>query len=398
MKKMIHVYSAILFLWIVGCGKSETLVREDIGEDNENPPPVERSLQLINAFESLRFDRPVDFQSPDDGTDRIFVVEQRGLIKMFPNEEDVSTAIDFLDIRDRVDDTASELGLFSIAFHPQFASNGYFYVHYTTSRTLSVVSRFTISSANPNQADLTTEQVLLQVPQPFTNHNGGQLAFGPDNLLYIALGDGGSGGDPQGNAQNRTNLLGTVLRIDVDRTENGNNYGIPTDNPYAGNANFRNEIYAYGLRNPWRMSFDIQTGFLWAGDVGQNATEEIDIIENGNNYGWNIVEGNECFGETNCNTSGLTPPVFEYGQGNGDRSITGGYVYRGTSAPSLEGQYIYGDFVSGRIWSLDAAQNGTRTNILLMDTEHNIASFGTDANNELYLCSFNGTILKFVEN
>ncbi|WP_394749733.1 PQQ-dependent sugar dehydrogenase [Spongiimicrobium salis] len=396
MKIMMKPSFVMVFLMLIGCGKSDT--NTPFQEDGTDPMDSPPSLTLVNAFGNLRFDRPVDFQSPNDDSNRLFVVEQAGRILWFLNDESVSQSESFLDIRNRVDDSASEMGLLGLAFHPQFASNGYIYVNYTASGPVTVISRFQLMTGSPDRIDPDSELVLLRIPQPFGNHNAGQLAFGPDNLLYIALGDGGSGGDPQGNAQNRGNLLGNILRIDIDRTENGNTYGIPTDNPYAGNLNFRNEIYAYGLRNPWRMSFDTVTGDLWAADVGQNATEEINRIENGNNYGWNILEGRDCFSATSCDASGLTPPVFEYGQESGDRSVTGGYVYRGTNVPSLEGQYIYADFVSGRIWSLGINGNEAGTNTLLMDTNENISSFGTDANNELYLCSFNGTILKFVEN
>ena len=261
-----------------------------------------------------------------------------------------------------------------------------------------MISRFQVMTANPNRIDPDSELVLLRIPQPFGNHNAGQLAFGPDNFLYVAVGDGGSGGDPQGNAQNRTNLLGNILRIDVDQTTNTTNYGIPVDNPFVGSSDLRHEIYAYGLRNPWRMSFDTTTGNLWSADVGQNVTEEINRIEKGNNYGWNILEGTRCFSDANCDATGLTAPIFEYGQANGDRSVTGGYVYRGTGVSSLEGRYIYADFVSGRIWALDLEGGDAGTNTLLMDTAMNISSFGTDANNELYICDFSGTILKFIEN
>ncbi|MGB5819423.1 MAG: PQQ-dependent sugar dehydrogenase [Saonia sp.] len=368
---------------------------DDNGTNGTDPttPPDPSSLVLVNAFPELRFGRPLDLQSPDDGTDRIFVVEQRGIVRVFPNVADVARSTVFLDIDDAVSNEADEQGLLGMAFHPDFATNGFFYVCYNPSTNLSVVSRFQVSSTDSNVADGTSELILLEIPQPFTNHNGGQLAFGPDGFLYIASGDGGSGGDPQGNAQNRANLLGAVLRIDVDRTENGLNYAIPTDNPFVDDVNVRGEIFAYGLRNPWRMSFDIQTGLLWSGDVGQDRLEEINILESGNNYGWNILEGTECFESDNCDQTGLTLPVFEYNQDQGDVSITGGYVYRGSLVPELQGRYIYGDFISGRIWALTT--NTDPTNTLLIDTDLGIASFGTDTNNELYICSFDGSIYRF---
>lgn len=360
--------------------------------------PTTADIEIVNAFPNFQFIRPLDLQSPNDGTNRIFIVEQRGIINVFENSSTVTSSNIFLNIESIVDDSEDEMGLLALAFHPNYQTNGYFYVNYSLSRTLSVVSRFQVSSSNPGVADPNSELRLLEIPQPFTNHNGGKLIFGPDGFLYVASGDGGSAGDPQGNAQNRSNLLGNILRIDVDNTENGLNYAIPASNPYAGNPNFRNEIFAYGLRNPWRISFDIQTGVLWAGDVGQDNFEEIDIIENGNNYGWNILEGNNCFQMAICDMSNLTLPVFQYSHDNGDVSITGGYVYRGESVTLLQGRYVYGDFVSGRIWSFSADLINNPDNELIEDTDLNIASFGTDVNNELYICAFNGSIYKFEEN
>src|SRR5699024_3373620 len=234
----------------------------------------------------------------------------------------------------------------------------------------TVISEFQVSSSNPNQAQKNSETELLAFQQPYGNHNGGQISFGPDGYLYIATGDGGSGGDPHGNGQSRKTLLGKILRIDVNGTEDGKNYAIPPDNPFFDNEqSFREEIYAYGLRNPWRFSFDPDTGQLWAGDVGQNQYEEIDIIEKGGNYGWNIMEGNYCYGANNCDQSGLIPPVWEYEHSNGNRSITGGFVYRGPTLDGLTGWYIYADYVSGRIWALDASNPANTTNKLLLQAD-----------------------------
>jgi len=369
------------------------------GDDNITPvlplPPLPSGIEVVNAFPELRFTRPVDFQSPEDGTNRAFVVEQPGVINVFSNDVDVQQSTVFLNLENRVDDSEGEMGLLALAFHPDYASNGFFYVNYTPSRTLSRISRFQVSSSDANIANPASETVLLEFPQPFTNHNGGKLSFGPDGLLYIASGDGGSAGDPQGNAQNINNLLGAILRIDVNRVENGLNYGIPADNPFVNNPNARPEIYAYGLRNPWRISFDFQTNTLWAGDVGQDDFEEIDLIEIGNNYGWNTLEGFNCFGADDCDQTGLTLPVFEYSHNNGDLSITGGYVYRGSGVPELQGRYIYGDFVSGNIWALNITPSGTANNELIDNTDLNVAAFGTDMNNELYICSFDGAIYRF---
>ncbi|MEA1784948.1 PQQ-dependent sugar dehydrogenase [Arenibacter sp. GZD96] len=377
----------ILFLLLGSCSRNDS-------DNGANNLPDTFTVRLTNAFPELRFSRPLDVQSPDDGTNRIFVVEQRGRILVFPNETTVPQSTVFLDIGNRVDDSENEMGLLGMVFHPDFATNGYFYVYYNTSRNTTVVSRFSVMETDANNADANSEVILLQIPQPFTNHNGGQLAFGPDGFLYIAVGDGGSGGDPQGNAQNRENLLGSILRIDVNGMDDGLNYAIPPDNPYAESTVFRREIFAYGLRNPWRMSFDVETAALWAGDVGQGELEEIDIIQKGANYGWNFLEGTACFSGNECDTESLVPPVFEYTHNAGDVSITGGYVYRGSLLPQLRSHYIYADFVSGRIWAL--AVNGTSVgnNELLLNSGLNISSFGTDNQNELYICSFDGAIYR----
>ena len=388
MKRILNIGFVILIVLLTDCKSSD--------DNQPNTPIPEGGLTLQNAFPNLSFSKPLDLQSPADDTDRIFVVEQGGVIRVFANDEGTSESNIFLDIASNLV-SRDELGLLGLAFHPNYSTNGLFYVTYTPSADLAVVSSFRVSSSNSNSADLASETILLRIPQPFANHNGGQLAFGADGYLYIASGDGGSGGDPQGNAQNLTNLLGKILRIDVDRTENGLEYAIPSDNPFVTSRSARHEIYAYGLRNPWRFSFDVQTNVLWAGDVGQNAIEEIDVIENGGNYGWNTFEGAQCFNASTCDSSGFIAPVFEYGQGANDRSITGGYVYRGQSVSSLQGHYIYGDFISGRIWGLSTNLGSTLTNQLLIESRLPIASFGTDANNELYVCAFDGNIYKFIE-
>lgn len=372
----------------MGCNNSD--------ESRSVDPIPENTISLQNAFPNLSFSRPLDLQSPADGTDRIFVVEQGGTIEVFPNDETVSESDTFLDIQNNLV-SQNELGLLGLAFHPDYNTNGRFYLMYTPSSNLAVVSSFQVSASNPYFADPSTETILLRIPQPFTNHNGGQLAFGSDGNLYIATGDGGSGGDPQGNAQNLTNLLGKILRIDVDRTENGLAYANPSDNPFLDNTSARHEIYAYGLRNPWRFSFDVQTNVLWAGDVGQNGIEEVDVIESGANYGWNTFEGTQCFNFETCDTNGFVSPVFEYDQSMNDRSITGGYVYRGQALTTLQGLYIYGDFISGRIWGLSTNLGSSLTNELLVESRLPISSFGTDTNNELYVCAFDGAIYKFVE-
>ncbi len=350
-------------------------------------------LQLIEAFPNLSFTRPVDFQIPGDGSDRIFVLEQEGVIRVFENRSDVGTAGEFLDIRDRVRDNHNEEGLLGLAFHPNYADNGYFFVDYTASNPRrTVVARYEVDPQDADRALHESEEVILEVEQPYGNHNGGQIVFGPDDYLYISLGDGGSGGDPQGHGQDRSTLLGALLRIDVD---GGTPYAIPPDNPFVDNdEGHREEIFAYGLRNVWRFSFDQQTGRLWAADVGQNAYEEVDLIESGVNYGWNVMEGFHCFEpETGCDESGLELPVWEYPHDLG-QSITGGFVYRGEDAPSLAGRYVVADYVSGRIWAL-TDDGGEADAEEIMNTNLAIPSFGVDQDDELYVLAFDGKIYRF---
>ncbi|MEJ5263166.1 MAG: PQQ-dependent sugar dehydrogenase [Ignavibacterium sp.] len=348
------------------------------------------------AFPNLTFSNPLYLDHAGDGSNRIFVVEQAGRIKVFPNNSSVTTTKLFLDITDRVT-SGGETGLLGLAFHPNYENNGYFYVNYTAPNPLrTVVSRFQVSPTNPDSADKNTEQILLTFNQPYSNHNGGCIAFGPDGYLYIATGDGGSGGDPQNNAQNITNLLGKILRIDVDNPQAPLNYGIPTTNPFfdSTNTSIRKEIYAYGLRNPWRMSFDPVTGWLWAADVGQSNWEEIDIITNGGNYGWRCYEGNHAYNTSGCNGTYIFP-VWEYSHTLGI-SVTGGYVYRGQNVPELYGKYIYGDYGSRRVWSLLYDGVNPPSNTQITTAVGSITSFGVDQNNELYLVSFNGKIYNFI--
>ena len=352
-------------------------------------------LTLVKAFPNLSFDSPVFFCHSNDGTNRIFVEEQRGVIRVFANDSTTSNTVVFLDIDGRVT-SGGEMGLLGLAFHPSYSGNGYFYVNYTTTQNgprRTVISRF---SAQGDQADPNSELIILQVEQPFSNHNAGMIDFGGDGYLYISLGDGGSGGDPQNNGQNRTTLLGSLLRIDVDNHAGGLNYGIPADNPFVGEGGgVREEIFAYGLRNVWRFSIDRQSGEIWAGDVGQGAKEEIDLIEKGGNYGWRIMEGFNCFNPSSgCDQRGLTLPIGDYGRSDG-QSVTGGYIYRGSVHPELAGAYIYGDFVSGRIWMLRYENNSLTADSLLIDTSIAISSFGVDEQNELYVVDYGGTVLRF---
>ena len=345
----------------------------------------------VNAFPNLSFDDPVGIHHAGDGSNRIFIVEQEGRIKVFDNNPAVSSAEMFLDITSMVDQDGgyTEEGLLGLAFHPNYSENGYFYVNYTEHNPRrNVIARYSVSDNNPNEANYGSSEIILEVNQPYTNHNGGQMEFGPDDgYLYISFGDGGSAGDPLGHGQNLSTLLGSLIRIDVDNPSGGLNYGIPSDNPFIAPMNARDEIYAYGLRNVWRFSFDLETGFLWGADVGQYEYEEINIIESGGNYGWNNMEGTSCYESQNCDSEGLEPPVWEYElYVNGVCSITGGYVYRGTNLWGLVGKYIYGDWCTGDIWALQYSDSGDHINEDILDSDINITSFGVDQNNELFFC------------
>ena len=374
------------------------LIHTGCAQENGNSKPAENGALIVEeAFPHLTFTRPVDFQHAGDGSDRVFVVEQRGIISVFENNVEVEEKTVFLDSEAQVEDEGNEEGLLGLAFHPNYENNGYFYVNYTAANPdRTVISRFQVSS-DENKANEASELVLLEFDQPYSNHNGGQLSFGPDGFLYIAVGDGGSGGDPQGNGQNLKTLLGSILRLDVDNPKEDKNYGIPADNPFIDNTEgFREEIYAYGLRNPWRFSFDLENGQLWTGDVGQNSYEEIDIIEKGGNYGWKIMEASHCFKPSeNCDTNGLKLPVWEYDRSRGDISITGGFVYRGPTISELEGLYVYADYVTGRLWSLNVGNQDDPVNEELLQAPFPISSFGIDQNNELYILGFDGKIYKF---
>jgi glucose/arabinose dehydrogenase len=361
-----------------------------------HPPTLETQHQygVKVAFPNVQFKDPVGIYAAGDQSNRLFVVEQAGVIKVLENNEGTNAASVFLDISNRVT-SGGELGLLGVAFPRQFNQSGFFYVYYTTDNPLrSIVSRFSVSQTNANQADVSSEKVLLLVEQPFPNHNGGQISFGPDGYLYIGLGDGGGAGDPSGNAQNRSTLLGKILRIDVNAASGSLNYSIPRDNPFVGNnQGFREEIYAYGLRNPWRFSFDSVTGQLWVGDVGQDRIEEVDIVKSGGNYGWNIMEGSLCYSPpSGCNQTGLSRPIWEYNHTLGD-SIIGGFVYRGAALPDLVGTYIYGDYGSGKIWGL-RYDGINSTNSELTATGVHITSFGLDQKGELHICASDGNVYR----
>lgn len=357
---------------------------------------VAQELELINAFPKLSYSEPIFLTHSNDGTNRVFVVEQRGNIIVHDNDSEASETTVFLDISDSLA-TGSELGLLGLAFHPDYANNGVFFINYTAPLGSRWETRISKLTASGNQADITSEEIILRVAQPFLNHNGGMIAFGTDGFLYIALGDGGSGGDPQRNGQNTMTMLGSILRIDVDTPNGETQYSIPADNPFIGSSTALEEIFAYGLRNPWRFSIDPQTGQIWAGDVGQNRLEEIDLIESGKNYGWRLMEGFDCFNPSNCDQAGLTLPIVDYSHSAGSCSVTGGTIYRGAARPELQGAYIYGDFCSGRIWMLRYENGQVTADSLLLNTNLNISSFGTDEQQELYVINLSGAIYRFNE-
>jgi glucose/arabinose dehydrogenase len=347
-------------------------------------------VDIERALGGLEFQRPTGAYQDEQGN--WYVTEQPGRIqRVAPGTDEAEL---WLDITDRVDDSGSEMGLLGFALAPDFETSHAFYVDYTNG-IQTVVARFTAAP------DLTTvdpdgEQRLLLVDQPFSNHNGGQIAFGPDGYLYVALGDGGGANDTNGNGQNLGTLLASILRIDV--SDGGADYEVPPDNPFAGQSGARGEIWAYGLRNPWRFSFDAETGDLWAGDVGQSTREEIDLVVRGGNYGWNIMEGFDCRGgRLSCDSDGLLPPVFDYATGGGNTcSVTGGFVYRGSAIPDLRGAYVFSDYCSGVIYALRARDGVLIEQDEIASTGLNVSSFAQDNAGELYVLDLGGGIYKLV--
>ncbi len=365
-------------------------------DESKTPLPSSGALPSVRSeivFPSVSFDRMVYLAHPDGMPERLYLVLQPGRIMVFDNVANPPPPQTFLDIRGRVSDRGNEEGLLGLAFDPDFKDNGYFYVyHSAASPRRSVIARYQ-ASPDAESADINSERIIMEIGQPFSNHNGGHIAFGPDGYLYVGLGDGGSGGDPRGHGQDLSTLLGTILRIDVSTLDETGSYAVPQDNPFAGVEGVRPEIWAYGLRNPWRFSFDRETGDLWAGDVGQNKLEEIDIIKPGANYGWNIMEGSSCFRDAGCDREGLEPPVAEYGR-DGGCSVTGGYVYRGSRIPSLVGAYVYGDFCTGNIWALRHDGSRATQQARIAGTNLQIASFAEGPDGEIYVLSFTGEITR----
>ncbi len=380
------------------------------------------SVGLQVAFPHLHFDRPLWMTEAPDSSGRLFVVQQDGHVFILPHDRQSSETKVFLDISDRRPYRQNEEGLLAFAFHPQFKKNGKFYIYYSQQNPKrSVLSEIQVSKTDPDKADLTSERILMEIPEPYWNHNGGTLLFGPDGYLYLSLGDGGAGGDPHENGQNLHTLLAKILRIDVNTRTGSLPYGIPKDNPFVDSTTgnsitnasdakaARPEIWAYGLRNVWRMSFDRETGALWASDVGQDKWEEVDIITKGGNYGWSVREGFHPFKDQFTRGKPIDP-IIEYAHNPGlareskfpdhgiGVSITGGYVYRGKNIPDLHGVYVYGDFQMGTIWGL-RYENGkiTTDDVLLKENpQRPISSFAEDQNGELYVVSFDGKIYELI--
>ena len=362
----------------------------DSGPSGGGPPAGETSIRLQQVAEGLQ--SPVHLTAPVNDT-RLFIVEQPGRIRIVQNGSLLPTP--FLDISSKVS-AGGERGLLSVAFHPQYAGNGTFFVNYTDTRGDTRIERYRVS-ADPDRADAATAELVLAVAQPFSNHNGGLVAFGPDGKLYVGMGDGGGGGDPQETGQDPTRLLGKLLRIDVDAARP---YAIPADNPNAGRTDRRPEIWAMGLRNPWRFSWDRTANLLYMADVGQNRLEEINVApagQGGVNYGWDVMEGSDCFEpSTGCARTGLTAPVAEYTHSDGC-SITGGFVYRGQDIPALRGHYFYADYCDGWVRSFRYA-NGAAADARSWDLQNvgSISSFGEDARGELYVISHGGRVFRIV--
>jgi glucose/arabinose dehydrogenase len=380
--KIVHCILIIsCFFSLMFASTGQILVRAQVALDPAN-------IQFTEVASGLT--QPVFITHAGDGSGRQFIVERAGRIRIIKNGALLPAA--FLDIHTLVNSSGSEQGLLALAFHPNYASNGQFYTVHTIQDGSLILSRFTRSPSNPDLANASSRMTLLTIPHPTnTNHNGGTLAFGPDGFLYWSTGDGGGGGDLPNNAQNLTVLLGKILRLDVD---SGSQYGIPSSNPFFNNPNpaVRKEIWAYGLRNPWKYSFDSQTGDLFIGDVGQGTREEIDFqpaaSAGGENYGWHVLEGSLCFNPSSgCDKTGKVLPIAEYDHTVGC-AVTGGYMYRGSLYPPLQGHYFYGDFCSGALFSLEGNSTSGWSVTPLGDTPYSISTFGEDENGELYLADY----------
>ena len=372
-----------LLVWLAGCG--------NFLNQNITTPPGTPSLNFVGGFNS-----PLYLTAAPGDTGRLFVVEQGGAIRVL--HHDTTRTRPFLDLTGKIA-SGGEQGLLSMAFHPQYATNGRFYVYFTDPNGDLRIVRYNVSS-NPDSADPATADTVLAIPHPGqTNHNGGQLEFGPDGMLWIGTGDGGGSGDPAGNAQNKHALLGKLLRLNVD---GASGYAIPADNPGVSDTSFAPEVWAYGLRNPWRFTFDRSNGDLYIGDVGQDHYEEVDVAASGaqrgkfGNFGWNIMEASHCFLTPSCDQTGLLLPQVEYIHSNGACAITGGYVYRGSALPSLAGIYFYSDYCNGMVEGFRYPGGQPADWSALIRPGPNVSSFGQDANGELYIIQLSGSVWRIV--
>ncbi|MBM82704.1 MAG: glucose dehydrogenase [Planctomycetaceae bacterium] len=377
----------------------------ELPESGKVPDPVDGTLDLkaVEAFPDITWEgyegvddegrvnkiRPLFLTHAGDGTNRIFVGHQSGMIHVFDNDPKVKKAKLFLDIRERVRQWKldNEEGLLGLAFHPNYKENGEFFISYTlVDKHINILSRFKVSKKDPNKADPKSEEVVMKIQQPFANHNGGPIKFGKDGYLYLAMGDGGGRNEPEQTAQDLTNVMGSMLRIDINNKDEGKNYAIPKDNPFIGRKGAKPEIYAYGFRNPWQISFDRETGDLWVADVGQDLWEEIHVVKKGGNYGWSIREGSYNFNNNPPrNPEKPIDPVWEYDHRIG-KSITGGYVYRASRLPELQGAYLYGDFISGKMWALwyDTKSGKVIKNMSIPSKGLPIWAYGEDEAGEVY--------------
>lgn len=384
------------FIWLLMCVLLSPVhpaaAQEDTGSND--------LFELENAFPELTFTQLVDLAA--DGLGFLYVAERAGTVYSFPNDSSTRDARVFLDLTDWVYDDYLEAGLLSIVFHPQYPDNGYVFVYYVADEPLrTVLARFSRSESDPRRADPDSESVILEIEQTTDAHNGGEAVFGPDGFLYLSVGDGGPGGDPYGAGQNRENLLGSIIRIDVDNPTNGKNYAVPPDNPFFGNdQGIREEIYAYGFRNPWRFSIDPESGQMWVGDVGERTWEEVDFVKKGGNYGWSHREGPICWRPPdNCVQDGLYPPVHAYDHDTG-KAVIGGFVYRGDLVPELVGKYIFADWVQRQVWALtydgnDPYEADAKISVdQIAQTDLIPASFGVDESQELYFLTWS-KIMRF---
>ena len=384
MERRLSLIALLVSGLVLGCG----------GAGNSN---VSSSVSITTQLVVSGLSAPLGLEQPNDGTGRLFVVQQGGMVRIIQGGAVLPQA--FLDITSKII-VQGEMGLLGLAFHPNYQQNRKFYVNYvrnSAGQFQSVIAEYTASAANANFADPATERILLTVDQVnnFPNHKAGQLAFGPDGFLYFGLGDGGSAGDPLGHGQDTQTLLGKMMRIDVNATSPGLQYRIPPDNPFVSGGGLP-EIWAFGFRNPWRFSFDGATGRQFVADVGQNNFEEIDIVQKGGNYGWNVMEGMHCFNpSTGCNMAGLALPIAEYSHAEGD-AVIGGFVYHGASIPAMRGTYVFGDLDTGKIWNLTETTANIWNRTLLLQSGLTISSFGQDQAGELYVVDFNGKVFKIV--